>query len=264
MTITDRKVAIAHNLKTYFTGKPCKNGHLAPRYTKSGACQICVNGEPGTHTVEAKEAAAAAMVDKNAKLAAAIAEREATQQREAARSEHKNNVTKLKFVVPDRDWPDFRAVVIAVTQSTFPELTDDDIAPSKLRKPNSGVGLGLYTVMCQISDKAMFDQISTEMRDTRWAETHAANLISTSRPAGSLSKDDILLYFTYEGGLLMPKNPADVKWDGLYRGINGHWYKYDDLYITVTNSMRMSFCKPCVLPEDTTEEHMIHYPDRIA
>lgn len=27
--------------KTYFTGKPCKHGHVAPRYTQTGLCTEC-------------------------------------------------------------------------------------------------------------------------------------------------------------------------------------------------------------------------------
>ena len=38
-----RKSARASGAKTYFTGKPCSNGHIAPRYTKSGACKECVH-----------------------------------------------------------------------------------------------------------------------------------------------------------------------------------------------------------------------------
>lgn len=33
------------NLPKYYTGVPCKNGHLAERYTQSAVCQDCVNGD---------------------------------------------------------------------------------------------------------------------------------------------------------------------------------------------------------------------------
>lgn len=26
----------------YFTGVPCSNGHLSPRYTSSGTCRSCI------------------------------------------------------------------------------------------------------------------------------------------------------------------------------------------------------------------------------
>ena len=34
--------AKAEGLKFYFTGKPCKHGHVAKRYTSGGACEPCV------------------------------------------------------------------------------------------------------------------------------------------------------------------------------------------------------------------------------
>jgi hypothetical protein len=39
-TIT-RKEALSKNLSYYFTGKPCRNGHICLRQTRSGNCYIC-------------------------------------------------------------------------------------------------------------------------------------------------------------------------------------------------------------------------------
>lgn len=39
--IIDRKSAIANNLPRYFTGRSCKRGHVAERYTSSGVCVLC-------------------------------------------------------------------------------------------------------------------------------------------------------------------------------------------------------------------------------
>jgi hypothetical protein len=41
MLPNSRKNAIKLNSKYYFTNKPCKNGHLAERYTSCGVCKIC-------------------------------------------------------------------------------------------------------------------------------------------------------------------------------------------------------------------------------
>lgn len=41
MKIISRKEATARGLKRYFTGKPCRNGHLAHRYI-DGRCARCV------------------------------------------------------------------------------------------------------------------------------------------------------------------------------------------------------------------------------
>lgn len=39
--VVTRKQAKALGLKTYFTGKPCINGHVDERYTLSGSCLTC-------------------------------------------------------------------------------------------------------------------------------------------------------------------------------------------------------------------------------
>lgn len=41
MEIMIRKTAKANNLSTYFTGEPCKHGHIARRFTASGTCCQC-------------------------------------------------------------------------------------------------------------------------------------------------------------------------------------------------------------------------------
>jgi hypothetical protein len=42
-TIITRGEAQAKLLKTYFTGKPCKHGHISERYTSTGACLACMD-----------------------------------------------------------------------------------------------------------------------------------------------------------------------------------------------------------------------------
>jgi len=41
MKITSRKEAINQGMRTYYTGMPCKNGHLSLRATSSSACREC-------------------------------------------------------------------------------------------------------------------------------------------------------------------------------------------------------------------------------
>ena len=36
-----RKEALEQNTKYYFTGKPCKWGHISVRYTRSSECKAC-------------------------------------------------------------------------------------------------------------------------------------------------------------------------------------------------------------------------------
>ena len=39
--IISRKDAIEAGLKQYFTGTPCKHGHIAKRYPLTGYCSVC-------------------------------------------------------------------------------------------------------------------------------------------------------------------------------------------------------------------------------
>lgn len=48
MEIMDRKTAQLGGFPKYFTGKPCKNGHLVERYTQSGVCQACLRASSST------------------------------------------------------------------------------------------------------------------------------------------------------------------------------------------------------------------------
>ena len=44
----ERSEAIKLSLPRYTTGRPCKNGHLAYRYTQSGTCSECINPNNGS------------------------------------------------------------------------------------------------------------------------------------------------------------------------------------------------------------------------
>lgn len=59
MNIITRKDALAQGLTHYFTGKPCKRGHIAARYAKTGNCVECTlsifNKRPRKLTPEQQE-----------------------------------------------------------------------------------------------------------------------------------------------------------------------------------------------------------------
>lgn len=59
MDIIARKDALAQGLTHYFTGKPCKRGHVGARYTKTANCVECTlsifNKRPYEPTLEQRE-----------------------------------------------------------------------------------------------------------------------------------------------------------------------------------------------------------------
>jgi hypothetical protein len=48
MEIRTRDQALSLGLKHYYTGKPCKRGHAAPRYVSTGACTRCQGAATST------------------------------------------------------------------------------------------------------------------------------------------------------------------------------------------------------------------------
>ncbi len=54
--MTPRKTAAAAGLTTYRTWKHCKNGHLAERYTSSGACVECLKGAAQDLKIKTRDA----------------------------------------------------------------------------------------------------------------------------------------------------------------------------------------------------------------
>jgi hypothetical protein len=55
MDIISRKDALAQGLKHYFTGKPCKHGHEAPRFVSTRNCSACQLMHQQTYYVEKPE-----------------------------------------------------------------------------------------------------------------------------------------------------------------------------------------------------------------
>lgn len=50
-SIISRAEATSAGLTHYFTGVPCKHGHLSPRYTRDGKCSACVQARVIAHSV---------------------------------------------------------------------------------------------------------------------------------------------------------------------------------------------------------------------
>lgn len=52
METSTRSIAKSMGLSTFFTGKPCKNGHISKRYTSNGACTACLSKNSKAHELE--------------------------------------------------------------------------------------------------------------------------------------------------------------------------------------------------------------------
>lgn len=97
-----RAEAKAQGAKYYFTGEPCKHGHIAPRKTK-GACVDCLKAEwaQGNQTrvqyfreynkSEAGQKAKRQYYERNRAVVIEKAAARSTEERRAARNRHKQN-----------------------------------------------------------------------------------------------------------------------------------------------------------------------------
>lgn len=60
MEIMKRMAAAKLGKLLYYTGKPCKHGHIAARYTSSGSCTQCLSNATQAQRDEIREALKAA------------------------------------------------------------------------------------------------------------------------------------------------------------------------------------------------------------
>lgn len=123
MEIITRKIARENNLKSYFTGERCRNGHLSYRYTQSGVCADCLRVGRGSP------------VDKNV----------------ITRRQARANLSTFRFRIPDRDYDLFIASVWAFAAARAPELLLEDVTTDNAPSDCNG-GTGLYLVRCHTGD----------------------------------------------------------------------------------------------------------------
>lgn len=55
MNLISKKEALEKNLIFYFTGKPCKYGHISERLVKGGSCRTCKNLNSESHRNKNRE-----------------------------------------------------------------------------------------------------------------------------------------------------------------------------------------------------------------
>lgn len=144
MNIICRKDAKEKGIKTYFTGQPCKNGHVAYRYTQSGTCSECINGD---HKRVADPEAAA---------------------RRAARAE----LVQARFRLFDVDRDTFAASVWALAVMRYPVLTPADVDPH-LVATNKASGTGMYAFYCHSDDVGALRVLAGDMVKARPAGVQA-------------------------------------------------------------------------------------------
>jgi hypothetical protein len=118
-----RAEAKSKQAKIYFTGQPCKNGHVAYRYVLNGACSECVkvnNSKKGGVDLPARREAAATLVQ-----------------------------VKLRIYADDLEV--MKASAFGFASMRFPVLQMGDVYP-ELLPTNVAAGTGLYRFNCHVDD----------------------------------------------------------------------------------------------------------------
>lgn len=134
MEILTRPEARARGLKTYYTGRICKNGHDAYRYTQSGTCSDCVKA---ANNVDVS-------VDMNARKAI----------------KDQMVMIKLRGFMEDRDLLAATAYCMAISRA--PELMPGDVDPKLLPQGKDDAGTALFTFACFSDDIAALRDIANK------------------------------------------------------------------------------------------------------
>lgn len=147
MQILSRREAKEKQQATYFTGQPCKHGHVAYRYTQSGTCSECING--GQNRVADPMAGA----------------------RRAAKAE----LVKVTCRAFDTDREALAAAAWALAVMRYPVLTQGDVDPRTLPSDRTG-GTGLYGFYCHLDDVPTLRAIADGM-----LKGHRVDVVAVSR-----------------------------------------------------------------------------------
>ena len=144
MKVKTRATAKLDGDKTYFTGTPCKYGHLSYRYTQSGACNECINGHR-QHKINL-----ISEEDKIYEVAAA-----------KARRAFLDSLILIKCYVYHVDVDTYKAAIWATTAA---RLVDVTVADLRFKQINSEGDLGFYSHLIAPEDIEQVRQIATILR----------------------------------------------------------------------------------------------------
>jgi hypothetical protein len=139
MEIVSRAVAKHLRLSKYFTGKICVNGHVAERYTESGACSECINGSKKSLTAEETQI------------------KDAEKARLEAVKESLGFFVDIKITVAMKDVATVQAMALAFA---YPRCGPIAISYLWISGPTHGV---LYKVRCHPDDVTLFRELTNKL-----------------------------------------------------------------------------------------------------
>lgn len=203
MEIISRQDAIKRGLKKYFTGIPCKNGHISERYLQSSACELCIRGNiPNTDEQRSQRQQIAAdrlkLEQEKIKLAAERtrinAERlklsRARREEMTLAANARSRLIKIKQSVYHSDIEALRNFAYLLAISRQPSLRFQDIACPHLSPGIVGGGVGLYTLACFAEDEPAIVEFNRQLLAGHPVDM-AAIIAERDRRLGKLIEDDL-------------------------------------------------------------------------
>lgn len=159
----DRKTALALGEIKYFTGAPCRNGHIAPRYTQSGTCAECIRPSKKPHHITE---------DMNAEK---VERRRRYEQRHAALL----HFVEVKIRAFPQDWPLIFDTAAALAMQRSPALIAEDLRISGKYMSAPAAGTHLYHLRMHPDDIETVRAVANiclNQRSARGAEVREAVL----------------------------------------------------------------------------------------
>lgn len=152
MEIKTRKQAMTDGENTYFTGKPCKNGHITYRYVQSGTCYDCINAgrvSINSPTAIAREARLTAVAETMKARAVVI-----------------DSLIQIKVWMDDVDVELFKATAYAYAVMRHPTLTQADVFPALAPTARAST-MACRRVNCHIDDVAALREFEKGLQAAR-------------------------------------------------------------------------------------------------
>lgn len=204
--LVSRNAAASRSLPRFFTGKPCRWGHISERYVKGGGCIQCMGGgverKPMGEFIETRrnnrrdlerqlqEEKLAFRMQVEADKKAAKAEKSISKQAGVAR----RSLIKFKTLCPHISAGKLRAAAHMFAVMRDPRLRYEDVACANLTSRSTGHGVGLYTIACFPDDQPALLEIAKSLMkpmQVSHAEVEAnRQAILTSAIAAANAGDD--------------------------------------------------------------------------
>jgi hypothetical protein len=169
-----RTDAILAGENKYFTGKPCKNGHIAHRYVQSGSCELCIRGAqsvPNPEMAKAREDLKALRLESRKIQKEIILERRRV-------SLLKRQMRPYYFEVHLEDEDYFSTVVLALARIHFPGLQS---ARAKYNSKFIGANVWRHYFLVFPEDFEALKHLSKDLTFNRMSEKDQAFIVKNHR-----------------------------------------------------------------------------------